>query len=287
MTQCVQEKIGILPAIEAESHFVQVGREMLCRDAMPCSDDAALQEGECRFDSVRVNVAVNVNLRLVLDRLVPICKWGLAESGGIRVQFIGDDNFDILAYVLTDVLRQGSGLHVLGMEETKIAATLPDAHNDLFIGVSVSGLAIGMLLPAKIGFIYFDSAIHHRAIYFFHCGTDAVTEIPCGFVANSDCAFDLIGTHALACFHQEQNCHEPSSQRKMRIIEDRSRRHGELIAALAARKLLARIDPPDSLILAPWALDAIRPTHASENLAAVIVGREQPIQFRECHGRAS
>ena len=86
------------------------------------------------------NVAVNVNLRLVLDRLVPICKWGLAESGRIRVQFIGDDNFDILADILTDVLRQGSRLHIFGMEETKIAATLPDANNDLFIAVSYPAL---------------------------------------------------------------------------------------------------------------------------------------------------
>lgn len=50
----------ILPAIEAESHFVQIGCQVFCGDAMPRSDDAALQEGECGLDSVCVNFSVNI-----------------------------------------------------------------------------------------------------------------------------------------------------------------------------------------------------------------------------------
>ncbi len=75
MTQSVDKQIGILAAIEPESHFVQISREMLCGDAMPRSDDAALEQRERGFNGVRMNLAVNVNLRFVLNRLVPICEW--------------------------------------------------------------------------------------------------------------------------------------------------------------------------------------------------------------------
>src|SRR5437016_1456611 len=70
MTQSVQKQIGVIPAIEAEGHLIQVGGEVFCADAMPRSDDAALQERECVFHGVRMNVAVNVDFSLVLDSLM-------------------------------------------------------------------------------------------------------------------------------------------------------------------------------------------------------------------------
>ncbi len=43
MTQGIQKQIGILPAIEAEGHLVQVGR-----DSVPSSNDAALERSAHR-----------------------------------------------------------------------------------------------------------------------------------------------------------------------------------------------------------------------------------------------
>ncbi len=39
----VAKQIWILAVVEAPRHFVKIGREMLCRDAMPSSHDAALE----------------------------------------------------------------------------------------------------------------------------------------------------------------------------------------------------------------------------------------------------
>ena len=50
--QRVNEQIGILPAIEAECHLVQVKGEMLRADLVPRSNDAALQEREGGLDGV-------------------------------------------------------------------------------------------------------------------------------------------------------------------------------------------------------------------------------------------
>jgi hypothetical protein len=43
---------------------------MLCRNPMPRTDDAALQQRERGFNGVRIDIAVNVDAGLVLDGLV-------------------------------------------------------------------------------------------------------------------------------------------------------------------------------------------------------------------------
>lgn len=62
MTQGIYEKVRILAAVESECHLVQIGCEMFCADLMPRSNNAVLQQGESGFHSVRVNVAVHVQL---------------------------------------------------------------------------------------------------------------------------------------------------------------------------------------------------------------------------------
>src|SRR6266853_240642 len=57
MTQSINKQIRTIAAIEPESHFVQVGREMLGADLVPASDDAALEQRESGFDGVRRNAS--------------------------------------------------------------------------------------------------------------------------------------------------------------------------------------------------------------------------------------
>src|SRR3954467_2413701 len=42
MTQSIQKQVGTFPAVEAESHLIQVGGEMLWANSVPCTDDATL-----------------------------------------------------------------------------------------------------------------------------------------------------------------------------------------------------------------------------------------------------
>jgi len=55
VSQRVNEQIGSFAAIEPKFHFLQVGREMLCRNLMPRTHHAALEQGECRLYRVRIS----------------------------------------------------------------------------------------------------------------------------------------------------------------------------------------------------------------------------------------
>ena len=79
-------------------------------------------------------------------------------------------------------------------------------------------------------------------------------------------------------FREQQNGSEPSLQRQMRIIEDRSRSNGELIFTFPAIELFAGLNPKNVRTLASWTLNTFRPAQLSQNLAAFIVGIEQPSQ---------
>jgi hypothetical protein len=71
MAQSIEKQIRPLAAIEPKSHFVATGREMLRADVVPRSDDAALEEPECGFDGVSMNVTVNVHTETMIDRFMP------------------------------------------------------------------------------------------------------------------------------------------------------------------------------------------------------------------------
>src|ERR1700740_1967178 len=98
---------------------------MLCRNLVPRTDDAALQERERGFNAVRRDVAVNVNPGPMSNGLM----WHVAVSrhldrpGGCP-KFVGHDDFYILADVFFDVLRQRPSLRVFSVEEAEFSATL-------------------------------------------------------------------------------------------------------------------------------------------------------------------
>jgi hypothetical protein len=176
------------------------------------------------------------------------------------------------------------------MEETNITAALPDADHHFFV-ISSTLEFFSAMLPSNVGFVHFDSTVQHWGVYFFHSGTDAVTEVPCGlvgaFVLAPDRALELTGTHSFFGFAEKQDGHKPKRQGQVGIVEDRASSYGELVAALATGKLFARINPPDVAVFAARAFNAFGPTEPGENLAAIFVSGELLVQFRERHDRTS
>jgi len=67
---------------------------MLGAQTMPCSDDSALQERECGFNRIRVNIPMHIDLILVPDGLVTITLAAHCER--IKWMLICDQNLDIL-----------------------------------------------------------------------------------------------------------------------------------------------------------------------------------------------
>ena len=286
MTQGIQEQIGILPAIEAEGHFVQVGREMLGADPMPGSDDATLQEGESILNGIGMHFTLNINLGFVLDSLMLSLRYScFGDCVGVNRMFIGNQNVYVLTDVFSNVLRNCTLLNISCMEETKIAITLPDADDDLLCVVSESRFALAsMQFAADIGFIHFDSTIEHGLICFFHCCTDAMAKIPSSLIAHPNGTLDLVSGDSLARFAEQQCHHEPFRQRKMRVMEDRAGSDRELVIALSAVEQLVAGNKPDNFLsVAAWAFGTVGPAQTLKQFTALLIGREHLSNFREGH----
>src|SRR5205814_4649863 len=124
---------------------------------------------------------------------------------------------------------------ISGMEETNIAAALPDANHDLLSRPPVTWFALVTTLDtADIALVYFDCTCHWNAIGLSHGGSDSVAQIPRCFVAHTQDALHLIGTHSLARFAEQQCSDEPFAQGQMGIVENRVGRCAELVIALRA-----------------------------------------------------
>src|SRR5205807_3296932 len=167
---------------------------MLCTDPMPCSHDSALEKGEGGFHAVCVDIAIHVHAITVQDFLVLVLGHpGLIQSKRIGGEFIRHDHIHIVADIFLDVLCQCAALGILRMEETQIAAALPDS-NDNFLGFCASVDTPSDFLSADIGFIHLNRAIQFLEWrHLGHCVPDSVAEIPCCAVVDSQYPFKLIG----------------------------------------------------------------------------------------------
>lgn len=262
MAQGIEEQVGVLPAIETEGHLVQVGSEMFCADLVPASDDAALEQRECGFDSIcghteTVFVAHVFFAEVIDDLVLDITDSILVGRGTVCHQ-----HFYISTQVLADVLRQGSRLNIVSVEESEIAIALLET-DDYFFGIESGLPALSKFATANECFVHLHGAVEHGFVQFFHSGADSVTQIPRGLVAHADSALDLVGADALLSFTKEQGDHEPLGKRQMRIVEDRASSDGELVFTIIAVEQLHGSGETDNFTaLAPWALRAFRPAQA-------------------------
>jgi len=235
MAQSVNKQIGTLAAVETERHFVQVGLQVLGTDFVPRSNDAAFQKRECRFHGIRMDFATSVFLDRVIDLLVGSCDVGFPHSRAVDVEIIRHNHINIGADVFLNVLCQRSTLDILSVEEAESAATLPDANDNLFVGsTSALGYAFAASATADIGLIHFNGSVQHWALRFDHSATDAVTEIPSGFVADTQHPLDLIGRHTLARLANQMGGNKPLEQGQVRVMEDRASGNAELVVTLFA-----------------------------------------------------
>src|SRR5271156_624653 len=278
MTQGVQKQIGTLSAIETEGHFFQVSSEMLCTNSVPSSYNTALEKRKRGFHGVCVNVAHNIDVATVLDRLVSCsrnssslhCEW-------VRSEIIRKNYINILADILTDELCNCSGLNICGMEHAKFSIPLTDTNYDFLFG-SASGESISLRtwlsFAAHIGFVYFDLAVEYGLLGFNHCETDAVAEIPCCLITDSKRALNLTSGHAFLRFTKQQGSHKPLCQWQVGIVENRSSGNGELVIAGLAVEQFSLSLQFNGAFLTSQATHAIGPSETRKKFAASFVSRK-------------
>lgn len=274
MTQGVQEQVTILSAIEPEAHFFKVGREMLCANMMPRSANAPLEQRERVFDSVCMNVSHYIDFLAVIDRLVFARRHtSTLDCGWVRRVIVGEDHIDILADVFADVIGERPGFHIFGMKQSKFAITLPNSDYDFLI-LQAAFPAASLVYPANEGFIHFDFSVKHGLVQLDHSGPDAMAEIPCCLVADSNRPLDLTGRNTLLGFAQEQGGHKPLRQRQVGIVKDRSSSYRKLIVAILAVEEFLFGFEFDSGLLAARAFNASGPAETAQQFAASFVSRE-------------
>src|ERR1700722_542864 len=270
MTQSINEQIGTLSAVEAKGHFFTVGLEMLRAYFMPRSHDAALQEGECGFNGIGVDVALCIDAELVTNRFVASILSEMTRRAAVGIKIVGVKHFNIFTDILADVFFKCSVLYIFGMEEAEIAAALTDSNYDFFVVVSRL-LSLSTVYTADKCFVHFDFPAQHRLVNFNHCGADSVAEIPCGLVADSKRALNLTGRHSFLRFTEKQRSHKPLAQGQVRIVEDRTSRNRELVITSLAVEQFPLGFQFDGAFLASQAAHAIGPAETREKFAASFV----------------
>src|ERR1700722_9023932 len=263
MTQRINKQIGAFPAIEAESHFVQIRGEMLRANFVPASDDSPLEKRECGLDCVSRDTRAIFISRIFLGTVIHGFMFEVTNRCFVSLPFVGHNHFHILADILADVFGKSSCTGICSMKESQITTTLPDA-DDGFLSFHRSLDATSTLATADIGFVHFDSTVKHRLIYFFHSRTNAMTEIPRGFVGafvfSPDRPLELHRAHAFLGFADQQHGNEPDRQRKMRIVEDRTASGGELVFATNTLVTGIFLKPRYALVFAAGADQSLRPS---------------------------
>src|ERR1035437_2541475 len=207
---------------------------MLCTDLMPSTDNAALEKREARFNAIRVDIAYCIDAILVLDRLVLAEDISIMQCLWVALKFIGHNHINIVRDIFFDVLRQRTGLNIFGMKEPQCAATLPDADNNFFLALWMTNfMLVTALLPADERFVNLYRAVKFGTIYRrSHSSADAMTEIPCGFIALfAEHSVNLTGRNALLGFGQQVCDEEPLSQWQMGVMKHGSHGRRELVVA--------------------------------------------------------
>ena len=267
-----------MAVIETVFQFVKVGVQMLHADTVVGADDRTLQEAPDALDSVRVNVAAHPFLNRVIYALVAGVFVRNSDIGG---KLVGVDRFRVGRGVLRNKLVERVLARPLDDLKANLAAALdrPD-RNRL---VSTVAPALTTNLTADVGFVHFNDPAQGLGSGVLHGSADAVAQIPCRAVGNTDCALNLAGGNSLLALRDKVDGNEPFPERQMTVVEDRSRGHRELIAAVIAAIRSAILDRGSVLLVATRANRTFRPAQLFQVFARLLVAAKLFDQLDEVH----
>src|SRR5581483_5840573 len=93
---------------------------------------------------------------------------------------------------------------------------------------------VAALPSADVGFVNFDDSAEWHYGAFGHDFTNAMIQVPRGFVsADPQVALQLLRADSFFGIQHENDSLEPHYQRQMRIVEDRARGRRELLTAIS------------------------------------------------------
>ena len=237
------ENIGILAVIVAKRELRQIERQIFLAHVVIRAHDATFQQAPEAFQVVRMHVPAHVFFPRMFDRFMRKLTVQVRVGPG----FIGRDQRDPFVHGLSDEFVERHAIRVFNDLADDVTLASNRANDSSLAFRSASNMAFlipvaVLVAPANIGFVYFYFAHELGKSAIFHCGSDAMADIPGGAVsAAADLPVNLQGTHAFLALRHQVDHLKPCAQRIVRILKDRLGNHGEAIAVPSAACLPLQI----------------------------------------------
>jgi hypothetical protein len=130
---------------------------------------------------------------------------------------VGNNKFRFWMRIFLDEGMKGAAISAFNLAHSHVAATLNDSGKDGFVALWASPYApYAALFPAHKRLVYLYCPAQFARIKFTHYSTDAMAEIPRGFIGHAKNALHLIRRHAFLGFYGKVNSDKPLLQRQVR-----------------------------------------------------------------------
>src|ERR1700730_1054768 len=233
----IANKMGLLGAVVVAEHlFIQVAEQMEWLDAYVCSLESTLNQAPEVFQSVGMDLPVNVLFGMV-DNLVLKALLLQSHVGHERIGIDRAARFDVGA----NVGLQKMLLAVADDSDANLATAFKNALNgSLVFGASMSNPELALIGVHVSGKATDESFIH---LYFFPASAkldelllvqgkaNAVHHEPSGLLSDSQSACYFIGANAVLGIYDEPYRDHPLIHAERGILKDCSHLNGELLLA--------------------------------------------------------
>ena len=196
---------------------------MLDRQLVIGASNRAFQQAPDVLDPVRMHVATDVLFgAMVHDFVLRV----MVSNSSIGSPIVGNDDFCIWGCVVLNEIVEGLPIRAVDDLQSNFPASLNHTdHNCLVFKIGPTSQAMPPEFSADKCFVTFHRAIQWRGVQFCHGCTDAMAEVPCGFVRHSEDTFHLIGRHAFLGFDGKIDGNEPLAERQVGIMPNGARCH--------------------------------------------------------------
>ncbi len=263
--------------VKPEHLFVQIPEQVKLFHAYVGSLESALEQAPEVFQSIGVNLPVNVFFGmvndLVLESLFPESLIGHKRIGVDRAPC-----FDVSA----NLSLQGVLFAIAHDRAANFSAAFKNPDDGHFVFcASLSNPALALIGvheasgPADESFVYFDLApasakFQNRAI--LHRKPDAMKHEPSRLLSDAKSAGYFVGTDSILAVCHHPHCDEPLVERKGGILKDSSYLTGELFPGVFCFALPQAPSRDEMNLFAPTsgALNAVRPAALNHECEAVV-----------------
>jgi hypothetical protein len=280
------ENICVLAVIMAELELREVKWKVLLADVVVVPDDSALEQTPEVLNVVRMNLSAYIFAVSVRNRFMRISESVQVVITGVLVR---GDQINLVAHSFADEEVKCGRICLLDDLTDDVALTrdgsdyrrLSAQAGDMLFLVPMAIL----VLAAYTGFVHFDDSHELRKFGVLHCSAEPMTEIPRGRIGRTNLALDLLCTDAFLSVQDAPENLEPSTQRIVRVLKDRSANNAEpiVLARLTEPVEGPRIQLIRSRVAATWTTYTNGPPSPHQIPLAIVIGREGQHQFVERH----